>query len=481
MNQEQLLAQRDELVREDHLGELELYCTPKKSKERAKFTAGVSAMVLGFSLVLFVIVALFLILSGQTLDLSLFSLPAFLILVAICIWYVLSLFTNRTSVYVYTNGLVCLRRSGGRVVHWEEIRKVEIYWDSEGFDTLFVELNDNTRIQFPESRSQGSASNEALRKFIEEKMALTDRASEDTVLASEDTVSASPLSVASPALLAGRYLIIDTVGKGGFGAVYKVEDVQRNDSLVAIKSINLSGLSPQEMIEATDTLNREARLLSGLTHPNLPRVYEHFTDGENGYLTMDFIEGETLEEYLNRTEDGYLPVEEVLEIGVQLCDVLDYLYTRQPPIIFHNVKPANIMRTPGGQLYLINFGIARHFTPGQAGDTNAPGTPEYAAPEQDSRVQTTVQSDIYSLGATLRYLLTGKDLSESTSSNAAPDVQDQQAPTLLEHFLMQMLELDADKRPESMKVVKRVLLQMQLAGLLNEREALRKISILGEP
>jgi serine/threonine protein kinase len=277
---------------------------------------------------------------------------------------------------------------------------------------------------------------------------------EDTVLTSGDTVPASPLSVASPTLLAGRYHIIDTVGKDGFGAVYKAEDVQRIDSLVAIKSINLSGLSPRQKIEATDTLNREARLLSDLTHPNLPRVYEHFTDGENWYLTMDFIEGETLEESLNRTKDGYLPMEEVLEIGVQLCDVLNYLHTRQPPIIFHDVKPANIMRTPGGQLYLINFGIAHHFTLGQAGDTNAPGTPDYAAPEQYSRAQTTVQSDIYSLGATLRYLLTGKDLSEPTFGNTAPDVQDQQAPTLLEHFFMQMLEVDADKRPESMKVVK---------------------------
>jgi len=288
----------------------------------------------------------------------------------------------------------------------------------------------------------------------------------DTAFVSEDTVSASP------ALLAGRYRIIDTVGKGGSGAVYKAADVHRHDSLVAIKSANLSGLSPQDVLEATVALHREARLLSGLTHPNLPRVYEHFTDGEHWYLTMDLIEGETLEAYLNRTQDGYLPVEEVLEIGVQLCDVLNYLHTRQPPIIFHEVKPATIMHTPGGQLYLINFGIARHFTPGQARDMNAPGTADYAASEQDSRAQAMVQADISSLGATLHYLLTGKDPSESTSSKAAPDGQDRQEATLLEHFFMQMIKQDADKRPESMNVVKRVLLQIQLVGLLYEREAL---------
>jgi len=303
-----------------------------------------------------------------------------------------------------------------------------------------------------------------------------------------------PAAPSVPAsLLHHRYHIISKIGQGGFGAVYKAEDVQRNDSIVAIKSINLIGLSPQEMIEATDTLNREARLLSGLDHHNLPRIHDHFIDPEHWYLVMDFIEGETLEEYLGHTRDGYLPVKEVLEIGVQLCTVLHYLHTHQPPIIFRDVKPANIMRTPSGQLYLIDFGIARHFTPGQARDTSALGSPGYAskwpifrrilalprnaAPEQYSKAQTPVQTDIYSLGATLRYLLTGKDLSESTSSNAAPDVQDQQAPTLLEQFFMQMLEVDADKRPESMNMVKRVLLQIQLAGLLYEREALHAGSL----
>jgi hypothetical protein len=115
----------------------------------------------------------------------------------------------------------------------------------------------------------------------------------------EDTVPPSPagLSVSRP-LLAGRYRIIALVGEGGFGAVYKAVDLQRDEALVALKQINLSGLRPRDVIEATETFNREVGMLSDLKHPNLPRIYDYFTDAEHWYLAMDFIEGETLEEYL---------------------------------------------------------------------------------------------------------------------------------------------------------------------------------------
>ena len=268
------------------------------------------------------------------------------------------------------------------------------------------------------------------------------------------SVAGSP---ASPALLAGRYRILAIVGKGGFGAVYKAVDMQRHGSLVAIKEINLRGLRPQEVIEATDTFNREVGMLSGLQHPNLPRIHEHFTDTEHWYLAMDFIAGETLEEYLNRTKGGRLPAEEVLNIGIQLCDVLEYLHTRQPPIIFRDVKPANVMRTFIGHLYLIDFGIARHFTPGRRRDTTVLGSPGYAPPEQYGTAQTTVQSDIYSLGATLRYLLTGNDPSEATFGSASLSLQDQVLPAALERLLEQMLYLDASKRPASMEAMRQTL------------------------
>src|SRR6266705_28818 len=261
-------------------------------------------------------------------------------------------------------------------------------------------------------------------------------------------------------LLNLRYLIIGQVGTGGFGAVYKAKDTQSGDRLVAIKEINLQGLKPQEVIEATDTFNREVMLLSGLAHPNLPKLYDHFTDPQHWYLVMDFIEGETLEEYLQKTRDGCLPLHNVLDIAIQLCTVLDYLHTRQPAIIFRDVKPANIMRTPRGHLYLIDFGTARHLKPGQARDTIALGSPGYAAPEQYGKAQTTQQSDIYSLGVTLHQLLTGNDPSENPFRLAALRATHASLPAELEALVAQMLDLDTRKRPASMAIVKQELEQI---------------------
>jgi len=177
MNQEQFLAQRDKLAQENHLGELELYCTPLTSRERAIF----AAVFFGLFLVIGAFFALESIFNRQ--DTVPLFIPGFALLVVLFSLFI-SLMTfvfispfGLTSVYIYTNGLVCLRRSGGRVVHWEEIRKVWIE-DSEPPPTLFAELNDDTRFQFPSetgfwflARSRGSASNRALQKFIEEKMA----------------------------------------------------------------------------------------------------------------------------------------------------------------------------------------------------------------------------------------------------------------------------------------------------------------------
>jgi len=210
-------------------------------------------------------------------------------------------------------------------------------------------------------------------------------------------------------LLKQRYRIIGQVGKGGFGAVYKATDIRSNNRLLAVKEVNPSGQNPQGIAEATAAFKREALLLTGLAHQSLPHIYDHFSEAGSRYLAMDFIEGETLEERLGKTPGGRLPLEKALSIGIQLCSVLDYLHTRQQPIIFRDLKPGNIMLTPGGLVYLIDFGIARHFKAGQVKDTAAFGSPGYAAPEQYGKAQTTPRSDIYGLGATLHQLLTGDD------------------------------------------------------------------------
>lgn len=258
-------------------------------------------------------------------------------------------------------------------------------------------------------------------------------------------------------LLHGRYKMLGQVGTGGFGAVYKARDLQANGRMVAIKAIELDTLSASQAIEATDTFNRELGLLSDLNHPHLPAVYEHFIDETHWYLVMDFIDGEPLDEYLQQIEEPSLPLKQVLDIGSQLCDVLRYLHQLQPPVIFRDLKPANIMLTPGGRLYVIDFGIARRFKPGQARDTTPLGSPGFAAPEQYGKAQTTPRSDIYSLGATLYFLLTGYD--PANSPFHLPPIRSL-CPTLpepLAELLTSMLALDPANRPTSISAVQHLL------------------------
>lgn len=262
-------------------------------------------------------------------------------------------------------------------------------------------------------------------------------------------------------LIRGRYRKLAQVGTGGFGAVYKATDCQDNDRIVALKEINLHGLKPQEIIDATDTFNREVEVLSPLRHSGLPHIYEHFTDTDHWYLIMDFIEGQTLETYL-LDNGGHLPLNEVLHIGIQLCLVLEYLHIHQPTIIFRDLKPANVMLTPSQQVYLIDFGTARFFKPGKLRDTIAFGSPGYAAPEQYGKAQTTPRSDIYSLGATLHTMLTGDDPSESPFRFASLHRTGQTIPDELEQLLTRMVAVDARQRPESMAIVKDELQRISL-------------------
>src|SRR5437016_9593755 len=269
----------------------------------------------------------------------------------------------------------------------------------------------------------------------------------------------SPGEILLHTLFRNRYFIVRKVGAGGFGSVYKARDIQSGDRLVALKEVRLLGLHPQAMIEATSAFQREVSVLSHLDHPQLPRLYEHFQTPGHWYLVMDFIAGETLEEYQSKAPNRRLLLSEVLNIGIQLCTVLHYLHSQQPAIVFRDLKPANIMRTSTGQLYLIDFGIARYFKPGQAKDTVALGSPGYAAPEQYGKAQTTPRADIYSLGAVLHQLLTARDPSEAPfrflplrpKSHADPgSLATSMVEVLvnkLETLIASMLAMDVTKRP----------------------------------
>jgi|SRR5579859_4994877 len=255
-------------------------------------------------------------------------------------------------------------------------------------------------------------------------------------------------------LFAQRYRILEQVGEGGFGVIYKAEDLDDHRRLVAIKQINLSRLSPKQMIEVTDSFNREVGYLSQLKHDHIPRIHDYFTDPEHWYVVMDYIEGETLEDKLKKARKGRFSTQRVFDIGIALCDVLAYLHAQRPPIIFRDVKPANVMLTKMGRIYLIDFGIARHYTAEQSRDTAPLGSPGYAAPEQYGKAQTTAQTDIYGLGATLQTMLTGKEPLEMLVGGAS---RDRRIPKKLQALLTSMLERDTSKRPQSMDEVKQTL------------------------
>jgi serine/threonine protein kinase len=269
-------------------------------------------------------------------------------------------------------------------------------------------------------------------------------------LISPETQVSSPQKV----VLKHRYRLRKKVGSGGYGDVYKAVDSQFGDRQVAIKEMSQNGLNPQEISKASEAFKREAFMLAALTHPGLPSIYDYFAENDRWYLVMSFIEGETLEAYLNRSKNGCLPIDKVLYIGIQLASVLSYLHARKPPIIFRDLKPSNVMRTYDGQIYLVDFGIARHFKAGQPKDTIALGSPGYAAPEQYGRSQTTPQTDVYSLGVMLHQMLSGFDPSEDPFN--LPPLQIPQYPQL-RILISCMLEMDPKKRPASMGNIKREL------------------------
>lgn len=215
-----------------------------------------------------------------------------------------------------------------------------------------------------------------------------------------------------------RYRRIRPLGTGGFGAVYLAEDT-RLGRQVAIKEMDDTRLVPDEQVIAERMFEHEARMLASLNHAGITRVWDFFQIERRAYLVMEYVPGRTLRELVIR-RGGPLDEPFVIECALQLCAALHYLHTRQPQVIFRDLKPANVMvvmrddpltgalAEDAMRVVLIDFGIARLFKPEQAGDTLIIGTPGYAPPEQYGQGQTDPRSDIYALGATLHYLLSGQ-------------------------------------------------------------------------
>lgn len=204
-------------------------------------------------------------------------------------------------------------------------------------------------------------------------------------------------------LIDGRYKILRKLGEGGMSVVYLAVNEKVNKHW-AIKEVKKEGVENFETVH--QRLLTEADILKRLHHPNLPDIVDIIENEETFLLVMDYIEGRQLESIVQ--EYGPQNEETVVNWGKQLCDVLSYLHSQNPPIIYRDMKPANVMLQKDGKVVLIDFGTAREFKESQAEDTLCLGTCGYAAPEQyKGQGQSDIRTDIYCLGVTLYYLLTG--------------------------------------------------------------------------
>lgn len=244
-----------------------------------------------------------------------------------------------------------------------------------------------------------------------------------------------------------RYKIVETLGKGGMGAVYKALDMRLRNTPVAIKEISLETIENERIEKVIENFENEAETLIQLRHNSIPRVMDFFSlDNDKCYIVMDLIEGETLEQIVKRR--GAIPESEVREWLDQLSDVLSYLHSRQPKIIFRDLKPSNIMITKDNEIKLIDFGIARTFKDDKNSDTAYYVSQGFSPPEQYGTGQSDERSDIYSLGATLYSLLIGgkpkiKDF-KFESLKGYIDISDE-----LDNTIMLATDFRPENRPKS--------------------------------
>ena len=269
------------------------------------------------------------------------------------------------------------------------------------------------------------------------------------------------LPLALGTILRSRYKIVELVGQGGMGAVYRAEDLRLEGRQCAIKEIQLAaeaGFAAQ----SREQFHREASVLARLDHPNLPKVSDYFSEGGRDYLVMDFVAGRNLKEIMDeaRRQGQFLKEKQVLTWAEQLCDALEYLHSQEPPILHRDIKPANIRLTPGGTLKLVDFGLVKLLVPNDARTITVlqgRGTIQYTPLEQygGDTGHTDIRSDIYSLGATLYHLLTNHPPADvkqrflEPDSLPSPRSLNPRLSSRTERAILRALEMHPSKRPAS--------------------------------
>ncbi|MEM8860641.1 MAG: serine/threonine-protein kinase, partial [Chloroflexota bacterium] len=253
-------------------------------------------------------------------------------------------------------------------------------------------------------------------------------------------------SIEIGSILHERYEILEQIGRGGFGAVYKAKDTALNRICAVKENLNDSDAASRQF-------HREASLLAGLNHTSLPRVTDHFRIEKQGqYLVMDFIEGKSLQQMLAE-RDGPLDSEPLTKWMIQVARALDYLHKRNPPIIHRDIKPANIIVTNNGRAVLVDFGISKVVEGGGQTTMGARAiTPGFSPPEQYGVSSTDNRSDVYALGATMYACLTGSNPPESiqmmmgSAELAAPDKVNGAISQPVSNVIQQSMALSMNSR-----------------------------------
>jgi Serine/threonine protein kinase len=249
-------------------------------------------------------------------------------------------------------------------------------------------------------------------------------------------------------ILDEKYEVVKTLGQGGMSTVYLCKNT-RLGNLWAIKEVK------KELKGQMDFL-AEPNILKNLSHPGIPRVVDIFYREDNLYIVEDYIEGETLQDYIKK--NGFIGTKQINNIALSICNIIEYLHSFNSPIIYRDLKPSNIMITPEDKIVLIDFGISRIYKQGGDKDTIYMGSKGYAAPEQYGIEQTCIQTDIYGLGAVMYFLATGKapiallePLKDESYSN--------EVSLELKKIIQKAMQIDIKSRYSSVEEMKKELLR----------------------
>jgi len=273
-------------------------------------------------------------------------------------------------------------------------------------------------------------------------------------------------------ILRGRYRLNNIVGQGGMGNVYQAEDLRLPGRLCAIKEVQTEFDTSHEMREQEQVqFLSEASLLARLDHPNLPKVSDFFTEGENEYLVMDYVPGKNLKELVDdsRVIGELLQIQMVMDWAVQIVDALEYLHTQDPPVLHRDIKPANIKLTPDDRIKVVDFGLAKVMVADDSRTITViqgRGTVYYTPLEQygGESEHTDVRSDIYALGATLYHLLSGRPPPEAKQRFLNPEALqplhklNKQVTRDISEAVDWALEMHPDDRPASIAELRNAIL-----------------------